>query len=101
MRLHNATDRIEKEIVLRAPQSRVMACACLPAFYRQFGFHAGDSEAEQRRVMPETTLVVVHGAANVDRHAPSSPHRSNPARGHLNADQTISERRIVSAALKK
>jgi hypothetical protein len=71
------------------------------AFNKLFGFHAGDSEAEQRRMMHETRLVVVDGAANVDRHAPSSPHRSNPARGHLHADQTISERRIVSAALKK
>jgi uncharacterized protein YndB with AHSA1/START domain len=57
MRLHNSTDRIEKEIVLRAPRSRVWhALANAEQFSTWFGVKLSGAFAPGARVLGQFTL---------------------------------------------
>ncbi len=72
MKLHNATDRIEKEIVLRAPQSRVWgALANADQFGAWFGMKLeGDFAPGWRvhgQIIPSTgTVANLTGGMSVD-----------------------------------
>ena len=66
MKLHNATDRIEKEIVLRAPQSRVWrALANAEEFGAWFGMKLEGDFAPGGRVRGQITLPV-HGQVTIE-----------------------------------
>src|SRR5260370_11910050 len=76
MKLHNATDRIEKEIVLRAPRSRVWrALANAEEFGAWFGMKLEGAFAPGGRVHGHITLPG-HGqvtiAMAIERMAPES-----------------------------
>jgi uncharacterized protein YndB with AHSA1/START domain len=66
MKLHNATDRIEKEIVLRAPQSRVWrALASAEEFGAWFGMKLEGDFAPGGRVHGQITLPG-HGQVTIE-----------------------------------
>jgi uncharacterized protein YndB with AHSA1/START domain len=66
MKLHNATDRIEKEIVLRAPQSRVWhALASAEQFGAWFGVKLEGDFAPGGRVHGQITLPG-HGQVTIE-----------------------------------
>src|SRR5205807_369986 len=66
MKLHNATDRIEKEIVLRAPQSRVWrALATAEEFGAWFGMKLEGDFAPGGRVHGQITLPG-HGQVTIE-----------------------------------
>src|SRR4030088_620623 len=66
MKLHNASDRIEKEIVLRAPQSRVWrALANAEEFGAWFGVKLEGTFAPGGHVHGQITLPV-HGQVTVE-----------------------------------
>jgi uncharacterized protein YndB with AHSA1/START domain len=66
MRLHNTTDRIEKEIVLRAPRSRVwLALADAEQFGAWFGMNLSGPFAPGARVHGQITLPH-HGLVTIE-----------------------------------
>src|SRR5438445_3108324 len=90
MKLHNATDRIEKEIVLRAPQSRVWrALANAEEFGAWFGMKLEGDFAPGGSVHGQITLPAIDQGTTksptrrlVPRpgcHTPGLPTPANPA----------------------